>query len=247
MKINNNKGFTLLEILTAVAILSLLITIVVVSYNKYMVKVKAKYYETQEELIIQSSKDYFSDNTNVLPQLDGERTCVTLKTLTDNKYIDEITDYKKRSCSLNDSKVCATRIKKKTYLYNIELNCYSEYKTPSYKTPTITIEPNSEEKITVDNNQEQEIKVQIGYDDNEEKDKKESPLKNYRYIIYKKILDDKEVYYDSDWKSLSGTTNEKKITITLNKTGTYYVEVWSYNIKGNFTHSKSGEVTLNID
>ena len=244
---NNSKGYTLLEILTVVAILSLIITITVISYNKHLVKNKAKYYESQEELIIQTAKDYFVDNSNLLPQLDGEKKCTTLKTLVDNKYIDEITDYKKRVCSLKTSQACAIRVKQHTYIYSVYLDCYSDYKTPEYKSPSINIEPNSLEKITADDNSTEKIIVEIGYNDYEEKNAEISPLKNYRYIIYKKDKNNKEVYFDSNWKELSGTKSEKKLTIELNKTGTYYAEVWTYNIKGRIAHSKSGEVTLNIN
>lgn len=244
--VKNNSGFTLLEILTAVAILALLMTIAITGYNKVVEKSKKQYYQKQEELMIQAGREYFNDNHNQLPRAEGESKCVILNTLISNKYIDKIQTYKKRDCNGVDSKVCAIKLNKTKYLYIGELNCFVDYKSPEYKTPVIETDPKEEDSITMELNETKNIKAVIKYNSDEEKE--ETDIASYRYVIYKKVSENNyESYYDSGWKEITESTKKKTINIKLNSTGTFYAKIWAYNIKGKSVVAKSGEVTLNMN
>lgn len=58
----NNKGFTLIEVLAVVVILSILVTIMVPNVNQFIIKNKKDNYENLKEGILQSAKIYLSDN-----------------------------------------------------------------------------------------------------------------------------------------------------------------------------------------
>jgi len=120
----NKKGFTLIEVLAAVTILGLLITLVVSSYNTIVQRAKVKYYQKQKELVIQAGREFFNDNHNLLPRKVDYENCVTLNTLISNKYIDKVKSYNKKDCNEIDSKVCAKKISDTKYSYRAELNCY---------------------------------------------------------------------------------------------------------------------------
>lgn len=241
----NNKGYTLLEILAAAAILVLILTIAIKTYNSISKKSKEKYYIKQEELITQAGKDYFNDNRNLLPQASGESVCVTLKTLIENKYIEKIESYNKKECSKVDSNICVVKLSNNKYIYYPELSCFIEYKSASYKSPIVTIIPEKSDNIMMDENAEKEIIINYYYDKDKD-EKEESFLASYRYVIYKKIGDNYTLYYDSKWKNIDGKVSEKELKVKLNKTGTYYVETWVYNEKGKMGSNSSGEVTLSF-
>lgn len=120
----NNKGFTLIEVLATVTILGLLTTLVVVSYNTIVKRARVKYYQKQKELVIQAGREYFNDNHNLLPRKDNYENCVTLNTLISNKYIEKVKNHDKKDCNETESKVCAKKISETKYSYRAELNCY---------------------------------------------------------------------------------------------------------------------------
>lgn len=247
MKIRiNNKGYTLIEILAAVSILAILMAIAISGYTGIMKKVRQRYYEKQEELVIQAGREYFNDNHNQLPVTPGETKCVLLNTLISNKYIDKVKDYDKKDCNGEESKVCATKLNKTKYLYTSELKCSNKYKSLEYKTPIIIVDPKESNNITMDLDKEKDVTATIKYDPNTESDKEESNLTSYRYIIYKKNNGIYEVYSDSNWLGISGSVKQKNVKVTLKTTGTFYVRVWAYNEKGKLAEAKSGEVTLNV-
>ena len=245
--IKNRKGFTLLEILTAVAILGLLMTVAIAGYSKYVEKAKKRYYQKQEELLVQAGRDYFNDNRNTLPRAPGETNCVKLKVLLDGRYIDKVVDYKQKACNDVDSRVCVTKLNNTKYLYHGELNCFTAYTSPDYKTPIVTLSPKQGENITKEKNEVETVVATINYDSKTETDKEESDLTSYRYVIYRKVDTKYVIEYDSHWVTITKPVRSKKVNIELNSTGIFYVEVWAYNIKGKLGHSKSGKVTLDMD
>ena len=58
----NNKGFTLIEVLAVIVILSILMAIMVPSVGNIMKKNKADNYQNLEDSIISAAKIYISDN-----------------------------------------------------------------------------------------------------------------------------------------------------------------------------------------
>lgn len=83
-----NRGFTLIEILAVLTILSLIAMIVFPAIN-YIIKSSAQNaYEAQEQIIIKAAKEYFLDNVSELPEVGSDDTSkVDVATLVDGGYI----------------------------------------------------------------------------------------------------------------------------------------------------------------
>ena len=83
MKRNENKksGFTLVEMLAVVIVLSLIAIIVTPIIDDVLDDNKERAYEEQISGIISSAKLWGAENIGKLPNTDGESTSVTLKNL----------------------------------------------------------------------------------------------------------------------------------------------------------------------
>ena len=86
----NKYGFTLIEILGVVVILGIIMGVGVAGYSNYIEKVKANYYDSQEEMLKEAGIDFFTDNRGRLPQTAGQENCVLLNTLINTTYIQTI-------------------------------------------------------------------------------------------------------------------------------------------------------------
>ena len=76
MKINN-KGFTLIEVLAVVVILSILIAIMVPSVNYLIEKNKENNYNNLKDSILNATKVYLSDNRYEISLDYGDKLCDT--------------------------------------------------------------------------------------------------------------------------------------------------------------------------
>ena len=98
-KIRNNYGFSMVELLAAVAILGVLAAIAVVSVGTVLENAEEKHYETQEKNMIMAAQSYVQDNRNLLPKRVGDSRVVTLQELQNAKYIGDVVDRSKKNCS----------------------------------------------------------------------------------------------------------------------------------------------------
>lgn len=119
----NKKGFTLLEMLAAIAILMILSVVVLLSANKLLKTSRNKYYQTQEELMILAAKDYFSDYIVYLPKEENETKQVLLEALIKEKYINQVVDSNDDDCDSKKSYIEVKKISSKEYLYSAHLVC----------------------------------------------------------------------------------------------------------------------------
>ena len=69
--INNNKGFTLIELIATIALLAIISTISVVSINHVITESKVSDCDSLLKNIEVATKDYFSDNRYNLGELSG--------------------------------------------------------------------------------------------------------------------------------------------------------------------------------
>ncbi len=118
-----NKGFTLVELLGVITLLSILIGFVMTKASNTISKANREYYKTQERLFVLSAKDYFQDYRSKLPKETNETSEVFLATLEDELYIDQILDVNKNLCSSLESKVIVTKQSDSTYQYQAYLVC----------------------------------------------------------------------------------------------------------------------------
>lgn len=129
---NNNLGFTLVELLASISILALLTGIVLTSYSKYLKGAKERYFKSQEQAVILSGKEYFTDYRSKLPQVIGEVKSVNLETLYEEKYIDKLKDYNGKECGISTdeatNKVYVEKVSNQKYTYYTIIEC-NDYKT----------------------------------------------------------------------------------------------------------------------
>lgn len=105
---NKNKGFTLVEILAVIVILSILTATILMAINGYMKKGKDEYNEKLDSQAVLSSKDYFVDHPNDL----ASKGYITFKELASKGYFSkDFIDANGNSC-MNDSYVVAKRVDK---------------------------------------------------------------------------------------------------------------------------------------
>ncbi len=118
----NNKGFTLIEIIGAIIILGILLIIAIPYMNRNLETFRADYYNSIEETILASGKNFYTDNRKYLPSSFLESSKVSINTLESQKYMDEILDYEGNSCN-KDSYVIVIKKSKTAYDYYLCLIC----------------------------------------------------------------------------------------------------------------------------
>ena len=117
----NDKGFTLVEILAVITILSLIMVFVVPNFLSLLNKSKASTIDIQKQMIISAARLYVEDcnnlqNKNVTCNFtvtDG-KTIIDLNDLISNGYINEVK---------NKDKTCNATITVKNEKYSVKLIC----------------------------------------------------------------------------------------------------------------------------
>lgn len=102
MKKVNNKGFSLLEVLAVIIILSALSMVIVPNIMTYIEKSKDEYIYNLKNSIILTTKDFYANNRNrLLTKTDGTtKDYVTIDELKSLNYITgEIKDSKGNDCT----------------------------------------------------------------------------------------------------------------------------------------------------
>lgn len=111
------RGFTLVEVLGVIVILSILVAIVVPTVSEYIARSKDSYNKSLEKEFVLAGKNYFSMNTKELPRRNSYSTFVTLGELESNGLITgNFVDADKGKCK----DISYVRVKR-------------EYKTNEYK------------------------------------------------------------------------------------------------------------------
>lgn len=97
-KDDKKNGFTLVELLSVVVILGIITTIVVVSYNRYIIKTNNTYYNSLSDIFKTAVIDYYSDNPSQLPDNIGDRETVESQLLLNKNYLESFIDTDKNLC-----------------------------------------------------------------------------------------------------------------------------------------------------
>ncbi len=228
------KGFTMVELLAVIVIIGILSVVGTVTATNIINKAKREYYKKQENLILLSGKEYYSDYRSKLPKQVGGTGEVTLKTLVGEKYIKPVEGYQNHTCDVDKSVVSVQKLGESNYVYSILMDCDDYNTNKNGSNPIITYLPNSKRSnkaITV------EMRV-----------KDDRGISAYNYIVYK--LESKEdsegeiigqIPIKSEWDGKAGKEPYNKvIKIKLEEDGIYRIRGTAWDNEENATIKDSG-------
>lgn len=117
------NGFSMIEIVTTIAILGILTLVAVGSISYMMRRAEQNYYKTQKNNMISAARSYLQANKDLLPKVNGQHSQeISLSRLQGAKYIDTVKDYHKEACNVNTSYVKVFKYKN-NYDYSAYLEC----------------------------------------------------------------------------------------------------------------------------
>ena len=247
MKRVNKKGFTLIEMLGAVAILGIIATIGIVSVSKVIASAHKKFDNTQYDSFMQAAETYFSDNKSRLPLTPMEWKEISLQELINKKYIEKLLDSNKQEFDYARSKVVVTRLTSGKYQYEAIL--YRKKGDPIGKISNKVTNQNSNItfKLRDKNKYHKENKtyyardypvIDIGIGDTDQ-------LSGYQYIIYR----NGKQFKKSENIEISGGLSVNE-AVTLGKEfpfGKYSIKVVAYDKSGNKTTNSTDNSGLGDD
>ena len=225
-KKSNKKGFTLVEIIGVIAILGIVSVVGLVSVNSIIQKGKEEHYAAAEQNLKLSAESYAQTNRDNLPKNVGEKKKVTLRTLVENNYIEQVKDYHDKNCDLDNSYVQIFKYSKNGYSYLVYLDC-PEYKNTEQNNdlkPTIRI------TMTDNENNIKKTKSEVKITDSHK-------LLSYSITIYKY---DEEVYTTGNIEANYNTEITKTVDISKYTPGKLKTVVTATNIYG---HTETASLT----
>ena len=116
------KGFTLVELLAVIIILSLVLVIAVPSVNKYIKQSKEKAYDAQISTIIEAAQAYASTNPELLPNRENISVKVTLGQLKSSGLIKEEVKNPNDDKYFDDALTIKIKKNKENYIYEVVEN-----------------------------------------------------------------------------------------------------------------------------
>ncbi len=202
-KHKNNNGFSMVELLAAIAILGLLSTIAIVGINTILNKAEKNHYETQREKMILAAQSYAQENRNILPKEVGDTHVITLNELQTRKYIGEVVDRSKNQCDNAESTVVIFKYSKIDYSYRTYLKCGDS----TYGDPIDNLS-GPKVNLTLDSTYKN---AKFTYSIEKQNDEDEDKIISYSYQIYNYG----SLLYDSGSVSVSKTDRieEKKVSL----------------------------------
>ncbi len=215
------KGFTMIELLAVIVIVGLLSTIGVMSVRNVLETSKKAYYKEQEDMLALAGKTYYSDYRSKLPKEIGDVGQVSLKTLTDEDYIDEVKGYKKTACDINNSYVKVQKQTTEEYSYSAFLKCDGYNTQRENMPPVVQFTPN--EKTS-----NQTVVVTMKIKDDEE-------VAKYSYIVYRN---------GAVYSQKTTTAYKKAITIKLESDGKYTIVGTGIDNRGLSGQKESGTYVI---
>lgn len=222
----NKKGFTFIELLSVIVILSILVTVGIATTNHFLSSAKEKYYKSQEDLITLAGKQYFTDYRSELPKEIGDKSSVTIATLYAKKYLDKVKDYNGKECvSTNDditNRVYAIKTGVAKYKYYTIFKCADYITSVDNKAPIISLTPSSAST-------NKDVNIVIKITDNVGVD-------SFNYEIIKN---------GTTYKKSSKESYTNPITITIKDEGNYIIKVSATDKSGNTTDKTSKQYVIN--
>ena len=119
---NKKKGITLVQIVCSIVVIGITSIVLFCALNQDLFKNKNEFYKDVLTKVSSTGKEFFEDNKKYYPKDIFESQKVTIGTLKANKYLNDIKDYDKKSCS-DDSYVIAIKTDADKYTYQTCLIC----------------------------------------------------------------------------------------------------------------------------
>ncbi len=168
MKKNKKHGFTLVELICAIIILGLLITMSIIAVNNTIEKSRVDNKLTQEKLLIKACESYIFDNKDKAPKAIGDSVNISLKSLKDKHYLTEdIKNSNNESCMIN-SYIRVYKLNNREYTYLPYLYCgkdnvngIEEIPSPSVKILYIDGNDENNNNLIFNNINESRIYIEI--------------------------------------------------------------------------------------
>ncbi len=114
----NNKGFTLVELLTVIIVLAAISLVVIPAVNNSLNKSNEQAYDVQISTIESAAKSWLADNISRIPD-NGEEVVITLGELQDGNYVDkELENPKTKSPFPRDTKIIIRNVNE-SYIYRV--------------------------------------------------------------------------------------------------------------------------------
>lgn len=132
--LNNNKGFTLIEILAVIIILGIILVISIPSVTKLIVSSKKQAYKKNEDILAIAGKNYYASKRSLLPKYIGSEKAILLNEMIEAGEMENIYDPNNNQL-LCDGFVIVKRISEYQYKYTPYLKCGDNYITDNYRTP----------------------------------------------------------------------------------------------------------------
>lgn len=128
----NKKGFTMIELLAAIAIISILSGVAVTAVTKYQEKARKESYEAMEKSAYVAAQNYIQKTGFVVPS-DGTTRKIDIETLVDGGDLDKLHDPRVKgsychsgsTVVVSKEKGTGTKLDKYTYLVTIKCRNYT--------------------------------------------------------------------------------------------------------------------------
>ena len=230
----NQNGFTMVELLAAIAIMGILATIAIVSVSSVLNNAEEKHYETQEKNMIMAAQSYAQDNRNILPKAVGDTRTISLEELQRSKYIGDVVDRSKKNCE--QGSVTIFKYSKDGYSYKTYLVCPSKTigndPTETTDGPKVKLNMNGSYK---DPYFTYEIEPRDATDDGK--------IISYSYQIYNQSV----LVYDSGSVPVSKASSlpQKKVSLKAYVPGDFKVVFTATNHYGGVTTVKTATKSFN--
>ena len=116
-----NKGFTLVELLAVLVVISIISTIGVFSFSSLTNKSKDDYYKNMISNLELAANTYFSNNREERPPIGSVCNKVPIKRIVESNLISDVKSSNGVDCDLENSYVYIKRKNNKQYEYNVSL------------------------------------------------------------------------------------------------------------------------------
>lgn len=130
---NKNKGFTIVELLAVIIILSILVTLAYTGVSGYLEQARNSTYDNFEQNIIDGVTNYLIDHSGNIPSV-GESLVVDVEKLVCEGYIDNLEDPNSsdKTCNLNSYAI----VKRNNDTgYNMNIDYSACLKCSGYESP----------------------------------------------------------------------------------------------------------------